>query len=202
MSGAPCGSFSSAVTPGPRWLETTGNWDWIVDEIEDAGCVPRLVHARKAKLMLGTINKTDTLDARGLNRLQRAGTLPAVWIPPSTLRDWRDLPRTRMVLVRQRTRLKNRIHAALAKYGVSLPDMRDLFGRQGTRWLREHLGQLPPQTAYATQRVLEQIETLDRQVAQLEERMGTLFAPPGIGRQLGASRKATHIADLESRRRG
>ena len=36
-----------------------------------------------------------------------------------------------------------------------------------------------------------------RLVAQLEERMGTLFAPPGIGRQLGASRKATHIADLE-----
>lgn len=151
---------------------------------------------RKAKLMLGMINKTDKLDARGLNRLQRAGTLPAVWIPPSALRDWRDLPRTRMVLVRQRTRLKNRIHAALAKYGVSLPDVSDLFGRQGTRWLQEHLGgQVPPQTAYAAQRVLEQIETLDRQVAQLEERLGELFAPtselellrtpPGVGFILG-----------------
>jgi transposase len=118
--------------------------------------------------MLGMINKTDKLDARGLNRLQRAGTLPTVWIPSSELRDWRDLPRTRMVLVRQRTRLKNRIHAALAKYAVSLPEVSDLFGRQGTRWLQEHLGQLPPQTAYAAQRVLEQIETLDRQVAQLE----------------------------------
>ena len=48
---------------------------------------------------------------RGLNRLQRAGTLPSVWIPSSGLCDWRDLPRTRMVLVRQRTRLKNRMHA-------------------------------------------------------------------------------------------
>jgi hypothetical protein len=78
-------------------VETTGNWYWIVDEIEGAGCVPRLVHARKAKLMLGTINKTDKLDARGLNHLQRAGTLPTAWIPSSELRDWRDLPRTRMV---------------------------------------------------------------------------------------------------------
>jgi transposase len=86
-----------------------------VDEIEAAGQVPQLVHARKAKLMLGMVNKTDTLDARGLNRLQRTGTLPTVWIPPGALRDQRDLPRTRMVLTRERTRLKNRIHATLAK---------------------------------------------------------------------------------------
>ena len=54
-------------------VETIGNWYWIVDEIEAAGCVPKLVHARKAKLMMGEINKTDKLDARGLNHLQRTG---------------------------------------------------------------------------------------------------------------------------------
>ena len=86
-----------------------------MDEIEAAGQIPQLVHARKAKLMLGMVNKTDKLDARGLNRLQRTGTLPTVWIPPGALRDQRDLPRTRMVLSRERTRLKNRIHATLAK---------------------------------------------------------------------------------------
>ena len=57
----------------PVAVETIGNWYWIVDEIEAAGCVPKLVHARKAKLMMGEINKTDKLDARGLNRLQRSG---------------------------------------------------------------------------------------------------------------------------------
>jgi transposase len=98
-------------TGSPVAVETSGNWYWIVDEIEGAGCVPQLVHARKAKLMLGMIKKRDKLDARGLNRLQRAGTLPTVWIPSSGLRDWRDLPRTRMVLVRQRSRLKNPMHA-------------------------------------------------------------------------------------------
>jgi hypothetical protein len=88
----------------PVAVETIGNWNWIVDEIEAAGCLPKLVHARKAKLMMGMINKTDKLDARGLNQLQRNGTLPTVWIPPGELRDQRDLPRTRMVLVRQRVR--------------------------------------------------------------------------------------------------
>ena len=57
-------------------------------------------------VMMGEINKTDRLDVRGLNHLQRNGTLPTVWIPPGELRDQRDLPRTRMVLVRQRTQLK------------------------------------------------------------------------------------------------
>ena len=62
----------------PVAVETIGNWYWIIDEIEKAGMQPLLAHARKAKLMLGCINKTDKLDAEGLNKLQRAGTLPGV----------------------------------------------------------------------------------------------------------------------------
>jgi transposase len=50
-------------------------WYWLIDEIEQAGCVARLVRARKAKLMMGLINKTDKLDAHGFNTLQRNGTL-------------------------------------------------------------------------------------------------------------------------------
>ena len=60
-------AFLKACHPGsPVAVETVGNWYWIVDEIEKAGCVPRLVHAAKAKLMLGMTNKTDKLDARVL----------------------------------------------------------------------------------------------------------------------------------------
>jgi hypothetical protein len=50
-------------------VETIGNWYWIVDEIEAAEMVPRLVHARRAKMMLASVNKTDKLDCFGLNRL-------------------------------------------------------------------------------------------------------------------------------------
>jgi len=73
-------------------VEATGNWYWIVTEIEQVGLRPLLVHPRKAKLMMGLINKTDKLDVHGLNRLQRNGTLPTVWIPPATLRDPRSVP--------------------------------------------------------------------------------------------------------------
>ena len=60
-------------------LEATNSWYWIVAEIEAAGMIPLLVDARKAKMMMCSANKTDKLDARGLNTLQRAGTLPTVW---------------------------------------------------------------------------------------------------------------------------
>jgi transposase len=176
----------------PVAVETVGNWYWIVDEIEAAGQVPQLVHARKAKLMLGMVNKTDKLDARGLNRLQRTGTLPTVWIPPGALRDQRDLPRTRMVLTRERTRLKNRIHATLAKYGLRLDGVSDLFGHRGREWLVGiALPLLPPHSRFATERLLEQLDSVTGQVQAFEERLRAVFAPtpelqllrtlPGIG---------------------
>lgn len=192
--------------PGsPVAVETVGNWYWIIDEVEAAGCQPQLVHARKAKLMLGTVNKTDRLDARGLVRLQRTGTLPVVWIPPRALRDAREVPRTRMVLVAQRTRLKNRIHATLDKYGLAFPDVSDLFGRRGRQALGERLGELPPHTGFIVSRLLEQIDGLDREVEGLEQRMKALFdvddttrvlmTLPGVGFILGVV-IGTEIGDV------
>jgi transposase len=116
--GAICQFLEKFELGSPVAVETVGNWYWIVGEIEEAGMVPRLVHARRAKMMLATVNKTDRLDARGMNRLQRSGTLPTVWIPSADLRDQRELFRTRMVFTQQRMRLKNRIHATLAKYAL------------------------------------------------------------------------------------
>jgi transposase len=188
--------FLAQWTPGsPVAVETVGNWYWLVDEIEEAGMTPRLVHARKAKLMSGMINKTDKLDVRGLNRLQRTGTLPTVWIPPAEVRDQRDLPRTRMVLVRTRTRLKNRIHATLAKYALTVTDVSDLFGKRGRALLFDKLTQLPPHTRFATDHLLEQLEVLDEQIAKFEDRMREVFQKtpalewlmslPGVGFILG-----------------
>ncbi|MFN3286638.1 MAG: IS110 family transposase [bacterium] len=168
--------FLAACEPGsPVAVETVGNWYWIADEVEAAGCVVQLVDARKAKLMLGSVNKTDRLDARGLIRLQRAGTLPTVWIPPRELRDMRELPRVRMVLVAQRTRLKNRIHATFTKYGIPLPQIADLFGKRGRRELAARLTHLPPHTSFVAFRLLTEVERLDGEIAAVEQRMGQLF---------------------------
>jgi transposase len=171
-------AFLADYAPGtPVAVETIGNWYWIVDEIEAAGMVPRLVHARKAKLMLGSINKTDKLDVRGLNKLQRIGTLPTVWIPPASLRDQRELPRTRMVFRQAQTRLKNRLHSVLAKYGLQdqFDGISDIFGQKGRAILEQVLSRLPSETLYTTEKMLEQLDRLDQTVKHIEKRMAKIF---------------------------
>jgi len=179
--------FLSSQQPGsPVAIETIGNWYWIVDEIEQAGMEPRLVHARKAKMMFGCINKTDKLDAKGLNVLQRAGTLPTVWIPPGDVRDKRELPRTRMVFGGQRTRLKNRIHSVLDKYGLqdTFEDISDIFGRKGMKVMVSVLGQLPSHTRYTTELLLEQLDQIEQKVKAIEARMNKLFKETELHRLL------------------
>jgi transposase len=168
--------FLKGCEPGsPVAVETVGNWYWLVDEIQEAGFVPHLVHARKAKLMMGMVCKTDKLDARGMNRLQRAGTLPIVWIPPGELRDQRDLPRTRMVLTRQRTQLKNRIHATLAKYALTISGTTDIYGPRSRETLLEAIRQLPEHTRFATERLLEELDGVIHQINAFEKRMSAVF---------------------------
>ena len=168
--------FLKGLPPGtPVAVETIGNWYWIVDEIEAAGCRPRLVHARKAKLMMAMVNKTDKLDAKGLNILQRTGTLPEVWIPSGLLRDARELPRTRMVLVKMRTRLKNRIHATLDKYGLQVDGVSDAFGVRGRELMRKQARNLPEHTRFVLDELLAQFDEISSRVERLEKRVGEVF---------------------------
>ena len=175
-------------------LEATANWYWIVDEIEQAGLQPRLVNPRKAKLMMGQINKTDRLDAHGLNTLQRNGTLPTVWIPPAPLR---ELTRTRVVLVAQRTRWKNRLTATLAKYGRPASEYGDPYGKGARVELDSRLASLPEQTRWAAGQMLRQLDSLSQQIAHFEQRLKALVALtpemqrlmslPGVGVILAAT---------------
>jgi transposase len=188
-------------------LETVGNWYWIVDEIEQAGMRPRLVHAHKAKLMLGSINKTDKLDARGLNRLQQTGTLPTVWIPPGDIRDSRELPRTRMVFVNLRTRLKNRIHSVFDKYGLhtDFDGISDIFGSRGREQMASTIQQLPSQTRYTLRCLLRELDMVEGQIQRIEKRMKKVFSEteqvrrlmslPGIGFILAVT-IANEIGDI------
>lgn len=195
--GAIRGYLRSAEPGSVVAVEATGNWYWIVDEIEAAGCRPKLVHPRKAKLMMGMINKTDSLDVHGLNRLQRNRTLPVVWIAPAAVRDLRELTRTRMVMVQQRVRLKNRITATLAKYGLSLKDYSDAYGVGGQKELRKVFEELPDHTRAVSRMLLDQLNYIEIQITALEARLEQiieinwpiklLMTLPGIGKILASA---------------
>jgi len=183
--------LASLPAGSPIAVETTGNWYWVVDEMEHAGHLPALAHAAKSKLMMGQINKTDKLDANGLAMLLRNGTLPSVWIPRRELRDQRELPRMRLVLVQMRTALKNRIHATFAKYAIQFEGESDLFGTRGRQAMSKRLPELPPETRHSVEQELELLDQLAEQIGLAEQRiheviavtpaMKLLMSLPGVG---------------------
>ena len=198
--------FLTTCEPGsPVAVETIGNWYWIVDEIEAAEMNPQLVHARKAKMMMASSKKTDKLDAHGINRLQRVGTLPTVWIPDAPLRDRRELFRTRMTFTHRRTSTKNRIHGTLAKYGLRIEDKSDIFNKKGRVAIEEALTTLPEHTRFAAQVLLNELDELEAKIKAFEERIISTFSEteevkllrtiPGIGPILGEV-IASEIGDI------
>jgi transposase len=176
-------------------VETTGNWYWIVDEIEEAGMVPHLVHAGKARARLGEYQKTDRLDARGLNLLQTVGRLPEVWIPAGELRDQRELPRTRMMLRQVQTKLKNRVHSTLMKYGLELRGKSDIFAPGSRKGLLALIGQLPEHTGEVTRIILGKVDAMGGDIKLVEQQIADIYqetedfalvkTAPGIGPILG-----------------
>lgn len=156
-------------------VESIGSWYWMIDEMEKAGHEPALVDPRKAKLMMGQVNKTDKLDADGLAVLNRNGTLPRIWIPSSGIRDQRELPRMRTAMVGMRTKLKNRIHAALAKYNIQIDAVSDIFGVEGRRLLAEALVQLPSETRHATEEQIELLDETQKHIEAAEDRIKELI---------------------------
>jgi len=165
-------AFLSQFPEGtPVALETVGNYYWIVDEIERAGCLPLLAHAAKAKIMMGNIHKTDKLDAYGLAILLYLGKLPSVWIPPGDVRDERELPRTRMTFSQHRARVKNRIQSTLAKYALSLDTHSDIFTPKWRRDLLAAVDRLPEETARCVHQQLDILDAIQEHIKKLEARI-------------------------------
>jgi transposase len=175
----------------PIAIESVGNWYWMVEAMEKAGHTPILVNPRKAKLLMGHINKTDKLDAKGLAMLNLNGSLPEVWIPPAELRDQRELSRMRMSLVAVRTKFKNRIQATLAKYAIAIDEVSDIFGKRGRSLLDEAIKELPPETRNSVEeqillldQVSGQIERTEkhiREVVKMTPKMQLIKSLPGVG---------------------
>jgi transposase len=152
-----------------------------------------------AKRMLGPgSKKTDTVDARALATLLRNGTLPETWIPPAETRDLRNLMRTRLAMREYQTCIKNRIVAAINRYGLREPDEDcDLFHHRGRMKLAAYSGKLSKHTREGVIREWGLVDELEKQIEELEGQLKTelkthpdarhLKTLPGVGDILGAT---------------
>lgn len=100
-------------------MEATGDyWKPFYYLLEDGPFEVMLVNAHEAKNLPG--RKTDVSDAAWLAQLAAHGLLRASFVTPETVRELRDLTRTRTAITRERTREAQRLEKVLEDAGIKL----------------------------------------------------------------------------------
>jgi len=178
----------------PAILESSFGWEWMCEELEQAGLDPQLASSSKVAAWRNArgMAKSNRTDADLLSELgSQTDWWWQVWLAPQEVRDRREWLRYRMSLVRLQTGLKNRIHAILHRHGI-LHDFADLFGVQGRRMLTRLANDAKNprlrESARATLKgYLQLLDHLRRQIATVTRT---------INRQLRATPEAKRLQGL------
>ena len=184
-------------------IESMSGARFVYDFCSDAGWAMSMADAFAVKGIGRIAAKTDRIDARLLADLSRRDLVPSIWIPSEEVRQDRERARFRIHLVKHRTGLKNRVHAALISWGRPCP-VSDLFGTAG----RQHLDELDIPEPWKTnvESCLEVIDFLDGQIKTCETELRRAAADhpyvallktiPGVGDVLGYT-IAAEIGDID-----
>jgi transposase len=169
-------------------VEACGFWPAFREVVEPEVKRLVLVHPQRVKAIASAKLKNDRVDSATLAHLLRCDLLPESWKADRETQARRQQVRLRATLVRQRTRLKNQVHAVLHQQGLRSP-VTDLFGKRGRQWLAQV--QLPSQARQSVTVCCHLIdgytEEIEKQNLQLsvqagkDERARWLMTIPGIG---------------------
>lgn len=183
-------------------LEATGNALAIARILERHARVV-LANPKAVKGVTALRTKTDKIDARTLATLLAGGFLPEVWIVDEATRVLRRRISRRAHLVRQRTRVKNQVHAVLIRNLKGRPPVSDLFGVRGRGWLAEQL--LPADERETVEACLRQIDFFDGEITTLDRalaeavlgsiEMRRLLTLPGVNAVTAAAMMAA-VGDI------
>ena len=128
--------------------------------LEGAGLRVQLVNSRHARQLAGR-PKADQKDAQWIARLAEMGLLRPSLVPPPEIRALRDLTRTRLMLVRDRARERQRLEKLLEGALVKLSSV--VHSMSGTKTARDIL------EAIVIRVHLDHVTLLDRSVAAIED---------------------------------
>jgi transposase len=169
-------------------VESTFNWYWLVDGLQEAGYTVHLANTTAIKKYDGLKHSGDETDARHLAHLLRLGILPTGTILPPEHRDVRDLARKRMQLIQNRTAQILSIETILSR-----STGKRLTSNQIKRLTLEDVATLGLSecVTLALQTHVAVIDVLQRQIQGLEKRLQEeighqddfkhLMTVPGIG---------------------
>ena len=173
-------------------VESTFNWYWLVDGLQDAGYKIHLANPAAIKQYEGLKHTDDKSDAFWLAHMLMLGILPEGYIYPKDERPTRDLLRRRTLYVRQRTAhvlsLKSMASRCLGKT-ISTNTIKTLKPEEAeTIFHQKHLI-LAGRHALATVQFLSsQIKSIEKEVmkhSKIKPAFASLLTMPGIGNILG-----------------
>jgi len=107
-------------------IESTINWYWIVDGLQEAGYDVKLAHTLGLHMITGAKVKTDRRDAFKLAKLLRMGEIPEAYIYPKEKRPLRDLLRRRAGLVQERAACYSSLRVQFIRYNLNTMSLTDL----------------------------------------------------------------------------
>src|SRR5947209_2726174 len=129
-----------------------------------------VAHPGQLRLIFRSKYKNDRNDAERLAKLLYLGETPTVHVPSADVRAWRELVNCRGQLIAKRTRAKNTARALLRSAGIVPPKNPGLWTKAGLKWLRQL--ELPTGSQQLRRDLLlEEIETLTKQVGRIEQEL-------------------------------
>jgi transposase len=181
------------LRPWSGAMEATLFTGWIYDFLKPLAQELKVAHPAMLKAITAAKKKNDQIDARTISDLLRCNLLPECYMAPCAMRDLRRVLRYRNLVVRQATRMKNRIAGLLMETGTTYNKER----LHGKAYFSELLGNLQdmPQSvvellklsrgqveffANIQQRLLKGL----RQHPELRERVKRLENIPAVGQIL------------------
>jgi transposase len=114
-------------------VESTYNWYWLVDTLQEHNIPCCLGHALYIKRKISTKHKSDPVDSRGLADLLRTNQFPVAYSYPREMRTVRDLLRRRHFFVRKRAATVTHFQNSLHQDGCIEP-LRNKLQYKSTRW--------------------------------------------------------------------
>ena len=94
-------------------IESMGSWYWLYGLLTGNGFDVVISNPAKTKAIASAKIKNDKVDSRMLAQLLRSDLIPTVYVSSLDTRQLKELLRHRAHLVRDTTRMKNRIHNVL-----------------------------------------------------------------------------------------
>ena len=112
--------FSESLpSPSSMVVESSSTWYWAHRLLSERHDVV-LSNPIKNKAIASAKVKTDKIDATMLVTLLRGGFVAECYVPSKETMEFRELVRYRANLVRQRTKMKNQVHAYLLMNNISI----------------------------------------------------------------------------------